>query len=98
MLEPDVETRPWDEQARLDAASFREQLAYVLERSPLYRGKLAGFEDAELADLPALPLTAKDELRATGTPSNPFGAHLCSAPHEIARIYSTSGTTGTPSY
>ena len=27
-----------------------------------------------------------------------FGAHLCAEPAEIVRIYSTSGTTGTPSY
>jgi len=39
-----------------------------------------------------------DELRATVTPDSPFGAHLCAAPSEIVRIYSTSGTTGTPSF
>ncbi len=32
------------------------------------------------------------------TPENPIGAHLCASRDEIARIYSTSGTTGTPSY
>ena len=32
------------------------------------------------------------------TPENPIGAHLCAARDEIVRIYSTSGTTGTPSY
>ena len=45
-----------------------------------------------------LPLTEKDELRETRTPENPFGAHLCAEPRELVRIYSTSGTTGTPSY
>ena len=49
-------------------------------------------------DIAELPLTEKDELRASRTPDNPFGAHLCAAPSEIVRIYSTSGTTGTPSY
>ena len=34
----------------------------------------------------------------TTTPADPFGTHLCVAPDQIARIYSTSGTTGTPSY
>ena len=43
-----------------------------------------------------LPLTEKDELRATRTPENPIGAHLCATPAEIVRIYSTSGTTGAP--
>jgi phenylacetate-CoA ligase len=98
MLEPEVESRPWDEQLALDAGSFREQLAYVLERSPFYREKLAGCERATLDDIAELPLTEKDELRATRTRENPIGAHLCAGPQEIVRIYSTSGTTGTPSY
>jgi len=55
-------------------------------------------EAGGLADLGALPLTTKDELRATVTPENPVGAHLCAAREEIVRIYSTSGTTGAPSY
>src|SRR5204862_2058150 len=38
------------------------------------------------------------EIRATVTRESPFGAHLCVERDEIARIYSTSGTTGTPSY
>jgi phenylacetate-CoA ligase len=94
----DVETRPWAEQLALDDASFRDQLAYVLERSAFYRDKLAGFEDTGLADVAQLPFTEKDELRATRTSENPFGAHLCVEPSEIVRIYSTSGTTGAPSY
>ena len=51
-----------------------------------------------LTRIAELPLTEKDELRATRTPENPIGAHLCVGPREIVRIYSTSGTTGTPSY
>lgn len=97
----DVERLPWAEQLALDDASYREQLAYLLERSPFYREKL-GLASAEaaggLAQIAALPLTEKSELRATSTPENPFGAHLCATASEIVRIYSTSGTTGTPSY
>jgi phenylacetate-CoA ligase len=81
-----------------DAESYRAQLAYLFERSPFYREKLAGFEHSGLENIAQLPLTEKDELRATVTPDNPFGAHLCVEPSEIVRIYSTSGTTGTPSY
>jgi phenylacetate-CoA ligase len=51
-----------------------------------------------LADIAELPLTDKRELSATRTPRNPIGTHLCAQPAEIVRIYSTSGTTGTPSY
>ncbi|WP_309890569.1 AMP-binding protein, partial [Archangium sp.] len=104
MLEPEVESRPWDEQLQLDAESYREQLTYLFERSEFYRGKLgaAGFTSAaaagELADIAGLPLTEKHELKATTTTGNPVGTHLCAAPSEIVRIFSTSGTTGTPSY
>jgi phenylacetate-CoA ligase len=104
MLEPEVEARPWDEQLELDDASYRTQLAYLFERSAFYREKLtaAGFASADaaggLADIGGLPLTEKPELKATTTADNPVGAHLCAAPREIVRIFSTSGTTGTPSY
>src|SRR5206468_7066684 len=40
----------------------------------------------------------KQELRESRTSENPIGAHLCASPSEIVRIYSTSGTTGAPSY
>ena len=104
MLEPDVETRPWEEQLALDDASYRAQVAYVLERSDFYREKLgaAGLATAEeaggLAEIAVLPLTEKRELKETATPENPIGTHLCADASEIVRIYSTSGTTGTPSY
>jgi phenylacetate-CoA ligase len=94
----DAERLPWDKQLARDDESYREQLAYVLERSPLYREKLAGIEPRGLAEISELPLTEKGELRETVTPENPFGAHLCASPDEIVRIYSTSGTTGAPSY
>jgi phenylacetate-CoA ligase len=81
-----------------DDAAYREQIAYLLERSAFYREKLAGLDVGGLEDIARLPLTDKRELRATVTPDNPIGTHMCAAPEEIVRIYSTSGTTGTPSY
>ena len=104
MLEPEVETRLWPEQLALDDASYRDQLAYLFERSGFYRGKLtaagvgSAAEAGGLAELERLPLTEKQELRDTVTPGNPFGAHLCADESEIVRVYSTSGTTGAPSY
>ena len=104
MLEPEIEARPWDEQVAADDESYREQVSYLLERSTFYREKLAGagLESAGdaggLEDIARLPLTEKAELKATTTPDNPIGTHLCAMPGEIVRIYSTSGTTGTPSY
>jgi phenylacetate-CoA ligase len=104
MVDPEVETRPWDEQLALDDVAYGEQLTYLFERSSFYRERLAAAgvgsarEAGGLADLARLPLSEKRELRETTTAENPFGTHLCVKREEIVRIYSTSGTTGTPSY
>jgi phenylacetate-CoA ligase len=104
ILAPAVETLPWADQFAVDDASYRAQIAHLLERSPFYRAKLAaaGFASATavggLAEIAQLPLTDKQEVRATCTAENPIGAHLCATRSEIVRIYSTSGTTGAPSY
>jgi phenylacetate-CoA ligase len=101
ILAPDVETRPWAEQRAVDDVAYRAQVAYLLERSAFYRDKLGGRSADEvggLDDIASLPLTEKAEIRATVTDSEPIGAHLCAKGDEIVRIYSTSGTTGTPSY
>jgi phenylacetate-CoA ligase len=104
ILAPDLERLPWADQLALDDEVYRTQLAYLFERSAFYRQKLteAGFPASGaaggLADIGELPLTEKSEIRATCTPDNPIGAHLCARPSDIVRIYSTSGTTGSPSY
>ncbi len=104
ILAPEVETRPWADQLVLDDASYRAQLAYLFERSSFYRQKLgeAGIaspaDAGGLAAIAQLPVSDKQELRATCTAENPFGAHVCADRSEIVRVYSTSGTTGIPSY
>jgi phenylacetate-CoA ligase len=104
MLEPEVESRPWAEQLAVDDPHYRAQLAYLLERSAFYREKLgaAGISAADdaggLDAIARLPLTEKDELRASRTDENPIGAHLCATRGDIVRIYSTSGTTGAPTF
>ena len=104
MIAPEIESRPWAEQSVLDDAHYRIQLEYLFERSVFYQSKLkaAGFAKAGaaggLAEIAQLPFTEKSEIRASCTPENPIGSHLCAARSEIIRIYSTSGTTGTPSY
>ena len=104
MLEPEVETRTADDQFRLDDIYFRRQAAYLFDHSSFYREKLAhaGFPTADaiggLDRIASLPFTEKQEIRASCTAENPIGAHLAVSRDKLVRIYSTSGTTGTPSY
>jgi phenylacetate-CoA ligase len=104
LTDPDVEAAPWEGQAAADDAPYRKQIAYLFERSRFYRDKLsqAGFKSADAvggpADIARLPFTEKDELRASRSADEPIGTHCAAARDEIVRIYSTSGTTGTPSY
>ena len=104
MHNPAVETLPWEEQAQADDRLYRAQIGYLFQRSDFYRKKLvaAGFGDPAgvrgLDDIGNLPMTEKDELRASRTPDRPIGGHLAAPMSEVVRIYSTSGTTGTPSY
>jgi phenylacetate-CoA ligase len=92
-------TRPED----IDRA-YRAQIGYLFAHSPFYRDKLsaAGFADAAsvggLDAIATLPFTEKDELRQTVSPERPIGAHLATGMDDVVRIYSTSGTTGLPSY
>ncbi len=102
MFEPEIEGAPWEAQAKADDAVYRNQIDFLFAHSRFYQAKLAGFTSAAatggLSDIAKLPFTEKDELRKTRSRDEPIGAH-CTAPRaEIARIFSTSGTTGTPSY
>jgi phenylacetate-CoA ligase len=104
MFDPEVETRPWRDQARQDDVLYRRQVAYLLARSAFYQSKLgeAGFATADevggLDSIERLPFTEKDEIRASCSADHPIGTHLAVPVEEIVRIFSTSGTTGTPSY
>jgi phenylacetate-CoA ligase len=104
MVEPEIESAPWEAQAAQDASLFLQQIDYLFARSRFYREKLAaaGFATAAavggLEEIARLPFTEKDELRKSRSRDEPIGAHCTATRGEIARIYSTSGTTGTPSY
>ena len=104
MFEPDVETLPWREQVRVDDALYRQQVEYLLAHSRFYQVKLrdAGLGTPEkiggLDAIAAIPLTEKSEIRASCTDANPMGTHVAVPADQIVRIFSTSGTTGTPSY
>ncbi len=104
MLDPESEGRPWAAQLRADDAPYRRQIAYLFSHSQFYREKLgaAGYDDATaiggLDQIARLPFTEKDELRATCSDAEPIGTYRAAAMRSIVRIFSTSGTTGMPSY
>jgi phenylacetate-CoA ligase len=104
MFAPEVEQLPWAEQFSRDAVHYKTQVTYLFGNSEFYRTKFkaAGIASAEAADdlhlIAQLPFTEKNEIRASCTAENPIGSHLCVERADIIRIYSTSGTTGTPSY
>jgi phenylacetate-CoA ligase len=83
---------------------YRAQIAALFERSPFYRNKLnsAGFAEAaaagDLSRISSLPFTTKDEIRQSQADAPPLGTHVAVDVGEIARIYSTSGTSGVPCY
>jgi phenylacetate-CoA ligase len=100
----EIELQPWAVQLDHDARAYEEQISYLLARSPFYRERLgsAGIRQPKdaggLAAIAQLPFTEKQHIWASCTVDNPIGAHLCVPREEIVRIFSTSGTTGTPSY
>ena len=104
MFRPEVETRSAAAQSARDRDAWKAQIAYLFDRSAFYRQKLqsAGIADAakagSLDDLGRLPFTEKDEIRRSQAEHPPFGSHLAADPAQLARVYSTSGTTGDPVY
>ncbi|MDR3493200.1 MAG: AMP-binding protein [Ancalomicrobiaceae bacterium] len=104
LVDPDIEAAPWAAQSEADAPLYKAQIAHLFDKSRFYRQKLgaAGFGSSEdvggLAAIASLPLTEKSELRAGASDDEPLGLHCTATRSDIVRIYSTSGTTGTPSY
>ena len=77
---------------QLQSQRLRDLVAYLRERVPLYRDRLAGADDIRgVDDLHRLPFTRKEDLRET----YPFG--MFAVPRaEVVRVHASSGTTGKP--
>ncbi len=83
--------------------AFLDELNYVWKNSPFYQQKFseAGLERNDikgLDDLPKLPFTEKTELRDSQINHPPLGSHAIIPMKKVSRVYSTSGTTGRPTY
>lgn len=80
-----------------------KQLKYVWKNSTFYQQKFKGAGVAlgdvkKLEDLGKLPFTEKSELRESQLASPPLGVHIACSWDKVKRIYSTSGTTGRPTF
>src|SRR5215469_9576448 len=99
----DIETLPPAALRQVENARLQAQLAYVWATSPFYQAKFssAGVKRTaigDLADLPLLPFTEKDELRQNQQEYPPFGSYLATTPERLLRVHKTSGTTGRALY
>lgn len=75
---------------------WRRQWDHVREDSGFYRAKFGSSarRAATLDSLADLPLTDKDELRASQEQMPPYGDYVAAPPERIIRLHRTSGTTG----
>jgi len=83
--------------------AFLRQIKYVWENSTFYQQKFrktgVELEDVrKLEDLSRLPFTEKSELRDSQIEKPPLGTHIGCPMSKVKRIYSTSGTTGRPTF
>jgi phenylacetate-CoA ligase len=97
------ETLSADEFHRVQSQALLKELKYVSENSQFYQEKLrrAGVDASQIRsidDLRLLPFTEKTELRDSLAAARPLGKHAAVSIRDVIRVYSTSGTTGTPTY
>ncbi len=100
---PVLETLDPELLRELQLAKFRRVLAWVYERSPMYRRKYeaAGVRPDDVRtweDVARVPLVTKDDYRCQGKDPFPYGDTLCVPLEEVTEFHQTSGTTGTPVY
>jgi phenylacetate-CoA ligase len=77
------------------AAAWAVQGDYVARHSGFYRSLWQGaVPPADLADLPALPLSDKAQLRVAQADHPPFGDYMAAPRAKAVRLHRTSGTTG----
>jgi len=99
----DVETMQPAALRRLENECLQTQLDYVWSCSAFYQARFAeaGIKRGDIRDLAALPLlpfTEKDECRSDQQEHPPFGSYLASNQDQVIRAHKTSGTTGRALY
>lgn len=85
----------------VQSGALEKQLAWVMANSAFYRDKFQGLNAGDITDIDGLadlPFTEKQELRDSLARQKPLGTHACVDMDRVVRVYSTSGTTGVPTY
>jgi len=82
---------------------FLSHIEYVFSNSEFYQEKYknAGLRIGDIKsidDMESLPFTDKQELRESQSEKPSLGKHMACKPGKIVRFYSSSGTTGVPTY
>ena len=98
-----LDTLSSDELFHLHQQKFLKELEYVFGYSLFYQEKFRknGVVLADvkgLEDLGNLPFTEKKELRDAQMSYPPVGIHRACSIEKLTRVYSSSGTTGIPTY
>ena len=98
-----LETLSADALFSLHEKKFIKQLEYLFSSSPFYQEKfgkegLARGDITGLKDISKLPFTEKGELRQAQMSHPPVGMHRACSVEKLSRVYSSSGTTGIPTY
>jgi len=103
MFNEEMESVTVKQIAALHEPKFLAQVKYVSEKSLFFQEK---FKEADLdpskikslEDIVKLPFTVKSELREAQMKNAPVGAHRACDVLDLRRVYSSSGTTGIPTY
>lgn len=99
----ELETRPWAEVERWQAAQIQAFVQALPLRSALYARLLANAPKQvdSFAALSALPFTLKSDVRAAQdhtSAEHPFGDNQGAPTRDVVQTLSSSGTTGRPLY
>jgi phenylacetate-CoA ligase len=98
-----METLAPPEYGKVQEKALLRELDYVWQNSPFYQEKFRdeGIELSDikrLDDLKKLPFTEKHQIRESLSAAPPLGKHAAVDMGKVIRVYSTSGTTGNPTY
>ncbi|MBI4444776.1 MAG: phenylacetate--CoA ligase family protein [Acidobacteria bacterium] len=98
-----METAATPDFTKAQEQAFLREMDYIFANSIFYQRKFneAGIKRDDirsLEDLKLLPFTEKSELRDSQLTTPPFGDHRACPLQKIKRVYSTSGTTGRPTF